>query len=246
MRLQELFLIESTEEDRALISLSAALYPIIMQNSSAEEYVNMGKIGDLVDTPLSALNDVHIELEMPDDFMKRSEDEDDSGKDLSEVVRIAFWDPSTESVVLNLKYISRPTIRRTLTHELRHALDDVKSDYKASSSDRYMTAKKKSHRASPDTAYLAKPGEINARYTQTMHLIVLKLEKLFQKFDDVDKIRSEIMDYLSMVFETNQISHLFPEKEKSRDYKRLIKRAVDFIEKEIKYNESQSKNSVTA
>lgn len=242
MRLQELFLVETTEEDRALISLSAALYPIIMQHSSTEEYVNVGKIGDLVDTPLSILNDVNIELELPDDFMSRSEDEDDLGRDLSEVVRIAFWDPSTESVVLNLKYITRPTIRRTLTHELRHALDDVKSDYKASVSDKYMTAKKKSHRDSPETAYHAKPGEINARYAQTMHLVVLKLEKLFQKSNDAEKIRAEIMDYLSLVFESNRISYLFPEKEKSKDYKRLMKRAVDFIEKEISHIKSLPSN----
>lgn len=241
MKLQELFLVETTEEDRALISLSTALYPLLMKYADTEEkLVKVGKIGDLVNTPLSALDNVSIELQQNDDFMRRSvDDDDDALADLSDAVRVAFWDPNEDVFVINLKHIKKPVIRRTITHELRHALDDMKSEYMASASDKYMTAKKKVHQRDQVNSYLAKPGEINARFTQTMHLIVLKLEKLFNITQDVPAIRKEMMYYLELVFQTNHISTLFPEREKSKDYKRLMKRAVDFIDKEIKYRSSQ-------
>jgi hypothetical protein len=40
---------------------------------------------------------------------------------------------------------------------------------------------------------------------------------------------------LKRLLSAYDISTLFPEREKSKDYKRLIKRAVDFIQKEISY-----------
>jgi hypothetical protein len=43
------------------------------------------------------------------------------------------------------------------------------------------------------------------------------------------------MKVLKRLFIMHNITSLFPEKTASSDYKRLVKRAVDFIQKEISY-----------
>ena len=58
MRLQELF--ETTEEDRALISLSSAIYARLQQyinidqdyTDEDDEVVAIGRMGDIFDTPI--------------------------------------------------------------------------------------------------------------------------------------------------------------------------------------------------
>jgi hypothetical protein len=40
---------------------------------------------------------------------------------------------------------------------------------------------------------------------------------------------------LKRLFIQHHIADLFPEKSASKDYKRLVKRAVDFIQKEVNY-----------
>lgn len=233
MKLCELTLNETADEDRALISLSSALYPLLMAHrSTTKPHVILGTIGDLVDTPLEILNGVTIELMSNDLIFKRLDDTPNEDS-----VALALWDPDTRSVVVNLKHLAKPIVRKTITHELRHALDDYKSGFAASDSDSYFTARKKEHRNSPDAriSYLAAPGEINARYVQMMHLIVLRINRLVKEGMGVEQLRPAILDYLKLLLETNHLSTLFPEKEKSRDYKRIIKRSIEFIDKEIEY-----------
>jgi hypothetical protein len=68
------------------------------------------------------------------------------------------------------------------------------------------------------------------------------IKKEFQDQEKIDK--RSIFDKLKHQLEINRISNLFPEKEKSKDYKRLMKRAVDFLEREIKYQENLTGKTV--
>ena len=77
MRLQELFLVETTEEDRAIISLAAVVYRHVIKyadyiDPESTEPLDIGKIGDFADTPLDGFEDIKIELQQGDALGKRT------------------------------------------------------------------------------------------------------------------------------------------------------------------------------
>ena len=250
MRLQELF--ETTEEDRALISLSSAIYARLQQyinidqdyTDEDEEVVALGKIGDLFDTPIGVLNNVGIELQGGEPFIRRAKSIDaaDAVK-ISDKIILAIWDDTTKSVVFNIDYLDSDRMRTTITHELRHALDEYKSgSYPPSPknktpelTNRYFTPKKKEHRKDDpySTAqYRAQPAEINARFTEVLDTLATRIIPRANKLSS-DQARPKIMHDLNHLLIKYGIADLFPERTQSRDYKRLIKRAVDFIDKEL-------------
>lgn len=242
MRLQELFLIETTEEDRAIISLSSAISDHLTryENVKGNEVIDVGTIGELFDTPIPILNPVNIQLETYDGIEKRMREEypDDVAETDDEVVGI--WYGHTKTLVVDRAYIGTQTMNSVLTHELRHALDDFKSKFRANDTSRknsYLTPKKKEHRKTindpyfGDVKYLAQPAEINARFLEVLNQLVITIRQSNKLAPN--KIRPIIMQEFKNMLGHYQIADLFPEKEKSKDYKRLIKRGLDFIEKEL-------------
>lgn len=244
MRLRELYLIETTEEDRALISLSSSLYDYI-QKYNPGETKNLGKIGDFLNTPLEGLNDVSIELVPQDELFRLIHGDDAEAAYPAQGNPMGCWFPGEKTIRLNSDKINAKGMKSVISHELRHVLDDMKSDYGASKSSRYFTAKDKSLRpgsGDPYTdhmSYLAQPAEINARFVQVLNIMVKVIEVAVKKLPE-EKRNAYIMKKLGEYMQHFHISELFPEKEKSKDYKRLMKRAADFIQKELAHAESAS------
>lgn len=274
MRLRELYLFESTEEDRAIISLANSIadymtahedefYP---QSSGGDDYgsyddeyddfsdigdddeisdepIVLGKIGDLFNTPLTILEPVTLEIQTPDGLIERRKKEE--GGDLFGMADapVGLWYEHNATLVINSDLIGKTRLQSTIAHELRHALDDYKSDFKIGSG-RYLTPKKKEHRKATNdpyvgnVAYLAQPSEINARFVQVLNSLVPTINRLAKQ--DPARARDAIFRALERSMEANKISLLFPEKEKSKDYKRLMKRAVDFIDKELAHVTKQN------
>jgi hypothetical protein len=238
MRLQELF--ETTEEDRALVSLSSAIYAKLQNyfvtepdyTDEEQEIVSLGKIGDLFDTPIEVLNNVGLELQGGEPFIERSKES--NGKKYEGIV-LAMWDESIKTIVLNLDYLDADRIRTTITHELRHALDEYKSGFFPGNAKGYFTPRKKEHRKEDpySTAqYRAQPAEINARFTEVLDVLSTSIIPRALK-QSPDQARPKIMHDLNHLLLKYEIADLFPERTQSSDYKRLIKRAVDFVDKEI-------------
>jgi len=259
VRLQELFLVETTEEDRAIISLSSAISKYLFDNYESEsddksydsdsdydddldisgdedDPTEIGTIGQLFDTPLSILNPVRIELQS-DYGIRQRRQRDSNAKVIGrpgEDDSLGLWYGDNKIMVLNRDYIGTNSLRSVVTHELRHALDDFKSNFKANASKRYSTPKKKEYRTH-DKAYLAEPAEINARFSQVLHAMVPTIKKVLKQHAGDPK--PYIMDEFSKLMNHYSISELFPERDQSKDYKRLIKRGVDFIDKEVAYHQ---------
>jgi len=249
MRLQELF--ETTEEDRALISLSSSIY------AKLEDYINvdldfddeeqeiffLGKIGDIFETSIPVLEDIRIELQGSGPFLRRARQSsaDDVMKDPETGTMLAIWDGNTSTMVFNTDYLDHPKIKTAITHELRHALDDYKSDFAAGLSKRYATPKKKEHRKDDPYStlkYRAQPAEINARFAELLHTLSGSIRIAYKRFAP-DQIRPKIMRYFEHLLDQYGIADIFPERTQSPDYKRLVKRAIDFIQKEMKYIEAE-------
>jgi len=231
MRLVELFLRETTEEDRAIISLSSAIYDYLKKyNGTEESEIHVGKIGELFNTPLNILDEVGIVL-MNNERMREYLGTEE-GK-----TSLGLWEPGDRDIVLNSDYLQSNYLKTTISHELRHALDDFKSGFKASSSKRYATPKNKQFRNLQNDPYasrleyIAQPAEINARFLQVMHAVTAAVSRA--KNMDATKAKSYVEDAFKRNMENFHIAELFPEKTASKDYKRLLKRGVDFLNKEL-------------
>lgn len=258
MRLQELFLVETTEEDRALISLSSTVYAYLKKYAGKRlrdgEFIYIGTIGQLFNTPINILDTVKIQLWSHNDILKafprqasdaglegpELEDEDDRNI-------LGFWDPEKELVALNIDYLESRGLA-AIAHELRHALDDYKSEFRAGLSTRYDTPRKKEHRKDRSNdpyasdlekmkPYHAKPAEINARFAEVLYGVTVQIQHILKR--SPENVRPRVMAVFKKLLDMKHIAHLFPEKEQSRYYKRLIKRGMDFIDKELTYAQSQ-------
>lgn len=249
MRLQELF--ETTEEDRALISLSSAIYAKLQPYMGTDidyddedrELVSIGRIGEMFNTPMTGLEPINIEIQGGEPFLRRADDvaEGDTIKLSSHI--LAFWEEATKSVVLNQDYLDSPRMRTTITHELRHALDEFKSGSFPGNANSYFTPRKKEHRKKDpysNTEYRARPAEINARFTEVLDVLATAIIPRSLKLPP-DQVRPKVLNDFKHLLMKYEIADLFPERTQSRDYKRLIKRAVDFIDKELVHkNTTQS------
>lgn len=265
MRLQELF--ETTEEDRGLISLSSAIADYLKtvdvdSDENAPEYdpdddydpemdgdrgesdepMPIGKIGDLFNTPFEILNNVTLELQSNYGIKRRDGRTPD--KSPTGTIIKGMWDGNNATLVLNKDYVGTKSIKSTIGHELRHALDDYKSGGEAFKQDgRYITPKKKSQRKPTNDpyfgniAYLAEPAEINARFLEVLHDLVPIIQRSIKLPGNNGK--SSIENGLAKALQDHRIEELFPEKTKSKDYKRLVKRAYDFIQKELAHVQKQ-------
>lgn len=240
MKLVELFLNETTEEDRAIISLANTVYSHVKKyidyiDPESPEPMMIGKIGDFADTPLMGMEDINIALQQGEAMGREIAQQDN--KEYEGQNPRGTWDSQGPTLTLNTDYLSSEKIKSTITHELRHALDDLKSAGKAGTSSKYNTPKKKVHRKADPYAknfpYLAKPTEINARFAQVLDGLTDSISKNSNM--DPKQLWDHELKVLKRLFIMHNISDLFPEKTQSKDYKRLVKRAADFIQKEIKY-----------
>ncbi len=249
MRLQELF--ETTEEDRALVSLSHALYQKLQPyvgvdpdyTDEDQELISLGKIGELFDTPLTVLNNVNIDLQGGEPFERRasgiSAEDEFTGP---EGQTLAMWNPPTNSIVFNLDYLDNGRLRPIITHELRHALDEYKSNWQTGQ--KYFTPKKKSHRKQDpysDKSYIAQPAEINARFLEVLDILTNRIKAAYNL--PPDQIKGKILTDFKNLLAKYKITELFPEGTDSPDYKRLLKRGYDYIQKEMNHIESELQKS---
>lgn len=235
MRLQELF--ETTEEDRALISLSSAIYNTIKTHDG-----KLGTIGELYDTSIPALNNVNIYVEGGDQFSEHVKDADDP-VDYTGLLIYAFWDEDEHSIVFNKDLVDSERMKTSVTHELRHALDELKSGSYPGGATRYFTPKKKEYRKDDpySTAqYRARPAEINARFTEVLHKLTDLIPKRYNTVEP-RLLKPQLMHDFNNLLIKFDIADLFPERTESKDYKRLVNRAYDFIQKEIAYVNSNYK-----
>lgn len=237
MFVREMFLSETANEDRAVISLAHAVSKMIRQKyppgEGLEHSIDLGKVSDSLDTPLEALGNVTIMLN-PEDELK----DDPSMSYKADDVTDGVWEPKTETIFISDRVLKKAdqSLLRVLAHEFRHALDDYKSDFRAGKSKGYDTPKNKEYRnGDAHTKYLASPAEINARFAEAMSLMTMAIQKRVRELDNVADIKKQLEADLRRFMEVKKISSLFPEKEQSKDYKRLMKRAVDFISRELEY-----------
>lgn len=241
MRLQELFLVETTEEDRAIISLAEPMYSYLQKYADQDldwddensESLFVGKVGQLFDTPFEGIDDIKILVMSDAGLLERAKKENPKTKDAP----AGLWDANTKSMIFNSDYLSTDFMKSTIAHELRHMLDDIKSDFRVASSTRYATPKDKEFRRTmddpyaPNMKYLAQPAEINARFVQVLNSLVPKIKRLasLPKLDARDRLHKMLKYEMDM----HDVAGMFRDKNNSPDYKRLLKRGADFIDKEL-------------
>jgi hypothetical protein len=235
-------LVETTEEDRALISLSAAIYKKVLQyaTTGSDDLINIGAVGSLFDTPIPALNDINIDIQGGEQYAERAGFT--NAGNISDMESLAFWDGPSNTIVLNSQYLGRDRMQTTITHELRHALDNVKSHSFPGNAKRYFTPRNKQHRKNDpfSTAqYRAQPAEVNARFTEVLDKLTQVIPKRYAT-TEVSQLRPRIVHDLKQLLVKYEIADLFPEGTASPDYKRLLKRAYDFIKKEMAHFENNS------
>jgi len=243
MRLVELFLNETTEEDRAIISLAEPFYSFLQKYADQDldwddentETLYLGKIGQFFDTPFVGIDDIKITIMSDSALLERIKKENPRAKDAP----AGLWDANTKTIIFNSDYLSTDFMKSTIAHELRHMLDDIKSEFRVAGSKRYSTPKDKEYRKSkndpyaPDMQYLAQPAEINARFVQVLNSLVPKIKRLSSLPSVEARDRSHKM--LRYEMDMNDVAGMFRDKENSPDYKRLLKRGADFIDKELQH-----------
>lgn len=250
MRLRTI--LETTEEDRAIISLSAIIYKKLAPyiNSGSDDLVHLGKVGDLSVSAPQTLAHISIDIQGGEAYLERSRDT--NAGEIGEVRdSLAFWDEPTSTIVFNAKHLGNERIPTTITHELRHALDEIKSGSFPPSPQnktpdefsKYFTPKKKEHRTS--SPYLAQPAEINARFAEVLDKLSQLVPKRYRTVEP-HLLRRQLMHDFKNLLVKYEIAQLFPERTASPDFKRLVKRAYDFIQKEMDAYEAQPGNEKRA
>jgi hypothetical protein len=241
MRIHEL-IVETAEEDRAIMSLADVIYDYLQKYADTElDYdetgvIHIGRIGDLFDTPIPAIDRIRLAISTDEaivDLARRLH-----GKATSEDSHLGEWDPGEKAISLNADYLSTNRMRTIIAHELRHAMDDIKSSDRANQSTRYSTARNPADQEDPDTAYRAQPAEINARFIEALHFVAPIIPKLANL--DPAAFRTKMTAYLNRAFEVKQIADIYPEKTDNPHYKRLLQRAWDFINKELAHVKSKT------
>lgn len=250
MRFQEIF--ESADEDRAIISLSSAIYeklqefqPKVTPYNAPKKTYNFGKIGDLFSTSIPVMDDIYVKIQADKEIWKHG-----GGpvlrptRDPDKKYIGGLWDPDEYSVVFNENWLKSNYMKTVITHELRHALDDVKTDFRAGESKRYFSGVNR-HKyivkpplnEPPIThdEYLVQPGEVNARFSEVLHGMTMAIRRAYGL--PPENIKPYIMQSLRDNMATKQVADLFPHGKDSSQYKRLMKRALEFIKKEMAHHE---------
>jgi len=239
MKIHEL-IVETAEDDRAIISLADTIYNYLQQYADQDlDYdetgvLHIGRIGDLFDTPIPAMDSIRLAISSDEaivDLARRLH-----GRATPEDSHLGEWDPMEKAISLNADYLSSNRMRSVIAHELRHAMDDIKSLNRANQSSRYRTARNPADRADKDGAYQAQPAEINARFIEALNVLTPVIPKLAKL--DPQSFNTKMTAYLNKAFELKDIADYYPEKTASPHYRRLLQRAWDFINKELAHIKS--------
>jgi len=246
MRLVELFIIETTEEDRAIISLSGPMYSFLQKYADQDldwddentETLYLGKIGQFFDTPFDGIDNIGIAIQSDSSLLDRIRKEHPKTKDAP----AGLWDANTKTIIFNSDYLSTDFMKSTIVHELRHMLDDIKSEFRVAGSKGYSTPRDKEYRKTkddphaPNMEYLAQPAEINARFLQVLNALIPKIKRLASqpRLEARDKLHKILRYEMDM----HDVAGMFRDKNNSPDYKRLMKRGADFIDKELAHVQS--------
>lgn len=223
MRIQEIIL-ETTEDDRSISTLAARLRKRVIAFAADKPRGGViGKLAELVNgTPLESMAGVTLQV-LPNSLFYKSLG--DPEKDPKAGSVHGFWDPDRNRIVLNLRHVQALSLSKTIAHELRHALDDIKSDYRASDPDnRYGKHPEGS---------LYQPDEINARYAESMHIAILKIGKLAREGWTKTELMSELPEIIEFAFKANLITHVMPTRYSDRAYRHLVSRAYRLLSAEI-------------
>ena len=242
MKIQHLIINETAAHDRAILSLSVKISSYILDkygDKTGRPPIDMGTVGDLFDTPLTGMNHVELSIQNSNDIEQTYKDHHPAPENIEEDdgVYYGLWIPTTNTIVINSDYVGTNKFRTVVSHELRHALDDYISDYRAGKSSRYDTPRNPAHRKRdpyyPETPYLAKPSEINARYLEALHRLNPKIHRAVKR-NDPDLFNTVIDDF-KQALKSEEISDLFPRGVADPSYRRLFMRGIDYIKNEIEY-----------
>jgi hypothetical protein len=129
----------------------------------------------------------------------------------------AAYDPDTKTIIVPRL---DKDLSSELTHELRHALDDVKSSGKFLQGKKTTTPRTTS---SKNSEYLSLPLEINARFSQAIRSIVSDLK-------GTSPSREEIINAIKIEFFAQNITPFFPNRTNDPAYRRLFSRALSYLE----------------
>lgn len=243
MRLQELF--ETTSDDRNISQVSTQLYSYLQQNYADQEIdfddnetADLGRLGEILDLPAdSPFRNVQLLLktdaQMTQDVYGVQQDSDPYNPKQA----IGAWEPNTRAIELNADFLGSNKLKTTISHELRHALDDIKSGGKASTSQQYSTPRKKEHR-NKDQNYLAMPAEINARTMEVQQELSKIIPMVYKKMEP-NAIKPRITKAINELLVKYRIAELFPERAASKDYKRIRSRIAAYAQEEM--NDIESK-----
>ena len=254
MRLQELF--ETTEDDRNISKLATQIYSYVSSEFAGMDPdqipQDIGTVGKICNVPDSPFANVSVKL-VSDDFMKKRERKAaaKTGKKIDPYKQkssVGTWHPANNGVIeLNTDFLGSNKLKTTIAHELRHGLDDIKSNNWANAEGgRYTTPKKPEHRIAKDeddkTPYLAEPAEINARVMEIQHQLTDFIPRIYKKFEP-NQIKGKIQQYINRLLEEYKIAELFPEKTASKDYKRILSRIIAFAQAEMQDAEAATKKT---
>lgn len=241
-------LLETTEEDRAIVSMAKSIHRYLKDNWSnfepeTDDPEVVGSIGQLFDIPFDGkikkdFNSILIQLQS--DYGIRERRKTETGARVTQSPNkeniIGLWYYDRKLIVLNLDYLGTKKLTSVITHELRHALDTFKSEGRSdifgTSYNRPLTTTGNEYQD-----YRSQPTEINARFSQVLEYMVRNIPEVIKQSPENYKKLIEKMFFSAL--DHYNIADLFPEKHQSRAYKRLIKRGMDFIQKETEYVHSQ-------
>lgn len=128
----------------------------------------------------------------------------------------AAYDPDAKTILVPK---TDKNLVSDLVHELRHALDDIKSSGKFLQGKTNVPLNTKS----TQSAYLSLPLEINARFSQAIHSIVNDLS-------GTNPTKEDIIQAIKIAFLSYDITRFYPKRMQDPSYRRLFSRALTYLE----------------
>jgi len=230
MRINEIIL-ETTLEDRKIISLSSEIIDKILKN---QETGKLGKISDYTETalpPVLAKTSLQIvrmgsgrkgQLDLSPGSRKHL-DVQEPGKQIDRYFNDVY---TTISLDIDEFYKdNRDFLISVLAHEIRHVFDFINSKGKAyfSSSEKRMQSNYSSKHIGNPTAYqgvASTKSEINARVQQSIH----DLTTFLDEHRDYKFTSAQIAKLIHKFLDLNRIKDLFPGGTNDRYYRRIFNR----------------------
>lgn len=236
------YLIETASDDHALVAIASIITNYVAERDTyfRKKYnkldatqmgiLSLGTISQIVNK--DSTNGIQALKSLPPEFgsiklrMKNLKDEDGTYE--------GEWEPDYNRIILNYKMLEigfDPSNFKTyMVHELRHALDHYKANKKDST--KYYADKKRNDVIDNDfKAYQSRDAEINARYAQAVASMDEQLKRDFWTTGAFDS--KSIYSLVQSKFKRYDIAYLFPEKTESPQYKRLVNRAVQYIQHKL-------------